>query len=213
MIDLYSCQTPNGLTSSIMLEECELPWRLFAIDIVKGQNLRPDFLAINPNGKIPALIDRSEGAGEARIFESGAILLYLAEKTGRFLPSSGAARARALSWLFWSSASAAPTLAEAWHYLRVAPRRIAPAIERSKAESARLFTLLDNELSKNSWLSGEDYGIADISCYPWIRTGLHFLQQETRGALPDLPHVQRWLDAIGAREAVRRGLSVPEMAA
>lgn len=209
MIDLYTWTTPNGHKASIMLEECGLDYRVHAVDIGNRRQQRAEFLAINPNGKIPAIVDHDGIDGETRVFESGAILIYLAEKTGKFLPSSGRARAETLGWLNWQTANLGPMLGQAWHFHRQAPERESYGRERYKDEAARLFALLDNQLSKVPHVAGDAFSIADIACFSWVKTGLLFLQQATRGSLPDYPHIARWLETVGKREAVQRGILVP----
>lgn len=215
MIDLYTWATPNGHKASIMLEECGLDYKVFPIDIGQGQQQRPDFLAVNPNGKIPAIVDHDgpggEGkGGEQRVFESGSILIYLAEKTGRFLPAAGPARTETLNWLTWQVANVGPMFGQAYHFYRMAPKPIGYAIDRYRDESSRLLSVLDNQLSKTEYTAGDAYTIADIALFSWIKTGRHFLTEESKGAIPDTPHIQRWLDAVGAREAVQKGVQVPD---
>jgi len=211
MIDLYTWTTPNGTKVSIMLEECGLDYKVFPVDIGSGAQRRAEFLAINPNGKIPAIVDHDGEDGKTRVFESAAILIYLAEKTGKFLPASGAARAETLSWLAWQAANIGPIFGQVFHFLRHAPRRDDYAIERYTGESLRLLTTLDNQLAKTAYLAGEDYSIADIATFSWLKVGLSLLQKDAAATVPELPHTRRWLEAVGAREAVGRGVKVPEV--
>lgn len=208
MIDLYSWATPNGHKISIMLEECGLDYKVYPIDISKGLQRRPDFLAINPNGKIPAIVDHGGDDGEIHVFETASILIYLAEKCGKFLPERASARTSVLNWLIWETANISPTFSQAFHFYRQAPHQMSYAIERYREKSLRLLSVFDNQLSKSKWLAGNDYSIADMACFSWIKVGRQILQEETRGAMPDMPHCQRWLTQMSRRPAVQRGILV-----
>jgi GSH-dependent disulfide-bond oxidoreductase len=204
LIDLYTWSTPNGRKVSIMLEELGLPYRTHAVDIGKGDQFEPGFVAISPNSKIPAIVD-SEGPGGQpfSLFESGAILLYLADKSGRFMPADPATRYRVLQWLMFQMGGVGPMFGQVHHFLRAAPEPVPYAIERYKKETRRLYGVLDKHLAGNAYLAG-DYSVADIATYPWVaRFEWHQVD------LADFPNVKRWFDAIGSREAVQRGMRVP----
>ncbi|MFO0548484.1 MAG: glutathione S-transferase N-terminal domain-containing protein [Polyangiaceae bacterium] len=201
MIDLYTAATPNGHKASIMLEELELPYQVHALSLGKGDQKSPEFLKINPNGRIPAIVDRDEG--DFAVFESGAILIYLAEKTGRLLPTERKARSVVLQWLMFQMGGIGPMQGQAGVFFRYAPERIPYAIQRYQRETRRLYEVLDKRLAEAEYLGGE-YSIADIATYPWVK-GHDWVGVDVDG----LTHVQRWLAAIGARPAVQRGLAVP----
>jgi len=211
MIDLYTWATPNGTKVSIMLEECGLDYRILPVDIGAGAQRRAEFLTINPNGKIPAIVDHHGEDGETRVFESAAILIYLAEKSGKLLPSHGAARAEALSWLAWQAGNIGPVFGQLLHFLRQAPHRDDYAVERFAGEARRLLATMDTRLAGTAWLAGKAYSVADIACYSWVKVGLSVLRKDTAEGAPDLPHLARWIEALGAREAVQRGVKIPEV--
>ena len=203
MIDLYSWPTPNGHKVHIMLEECALPYRVHPIDIGAGDQFSAEFLAISPNNKIPALID-SEGPDGRPIsmFESGAILVYLASKTGRLLPESVPDRYVALQWLMFQVGHIGPMLGQAHHFRQYAPERIEYAVDRYTREAARLYGVMDRRLADAPYFAGT-YSVADIALYPWTRS------HENQGIdLAQFPNVRRWQEAISARPAVQRGLEV-----
>ena len=205
MIELYTWGTPNGRKVSIMLEECELPYEVHPIDIGKGDQFKPEFVAIDPNSKIPAIVDRAgpEGRPFAR-FESGAILIYLAGKTGRLLPASTSGKYVALQWLMFQMGGVGPTFGQVHHFLRAAKVEVPYAIERYVKEKDRLYGVLDRRLGAAAYLAGDEYTIADIATYPWVaRYEWH------RTDLARFPNVQRWFDAISLRPAVQRGMKVP----
>lgn len=200
-IDLYTSPTPNGHKISIALEELGLPYQVHAIDLGAKDQKKPEFLALNPNGRIPVIVDRE--AGNFPVFESGAILLYLAEKTGKLLPSDAKGRSVALQWLMFQMGGVGPMMGQANVFFRYFPEKIQPAIERYQNESRRLLEVLDTRLAQAEYLAG-DYSIADIATWPWART------HEWSGVSIDgLPHLARWLKAIADRPAVQRGLLVP----
>jgi len=207
MIDLYTWGTPNGRKVSIMLEECGLPYRTHAINIGKNDQFTPEFIALNPNSKIPAILD-SEGPDGKPIsmFESGAILLYLAGKTGKFLPSSVRGKYDALQWLMFQMGGVGPMIGQAHHFLRAAPEKVPYGIDRYSKETRRLYGVLDRHLAKTPYLAAGEYGVADIATYPWIAR--HEWHQV---ALAEFPNVKRWFDAIGARPAVIKGMAVPQI--
>jgi GSH-dependent disulfide-bond oxidoreductase len=201
MIDLYTAPTPNGWKVSIALEELALPYSAHLVDILKGEQKEPWFLLINPNGRIPAIIDR--GAADFRVFESGAILIYLAETTGRLMPSEPKARSRVLQWLMFQMGGIGPMMGQANVFFRYFPEKIQPAIERYQNEVKRLFGVLDRHLEDHEYLGG-DYSIADIANWSWVRT-----HNWSGVAVDHLPHLKRWLGAIAARPAAAKGITVP----
>ncbi len=202
MIDLYTAATPNGFKISIALEELALPYEVHKVDIRRGEQFAPDFLRSSPNNKIPAIVDRE--AGGLSVFESGAILVYLAEKTGQLLAASGPARAAALEWLFFQVGGTGPMLGQAHHFRVYAREKIPYAIERYTNEAKRLFGVLDRRLSAAPFLAGDAYSIADIANLPWL-LGYERLEIE----IGKYPHVAGWMDRLKARPAVARGLAVP----
>jgi GST-like protein len=206
MIDLYTWATPNGRKVSILLEELALPYAVIKIDISSGEQFAPDFLAVNPNGKIPAIVDH-DGPGGKRlaVFESGAILIYLAEKTRTLLSDDPVRRIETLEWLMFQMGGFGPILGQAHHFRRFAQERIPYAIERFEKEAARLYGVLDRRLVSGEYLAGE-YSIADIACYPWVA------RCEWQGvSLDDFPNVKRWFTVISERPAVQRGMQVPQL--
>ncbi len=205
MITLHTWSTPNGYKISIALEELGLAYSVNAIDITRGEQFAPEFLALNPNNKIPAIVDEDGPDGEpVTVFESGAILLYLADKTGSLMPTKARERLEAMQWLMLQMGSVGPMLGQAHHFLRFAPDIIPYAIERYSREAARLYGVLNTRLSGREWLVGSAYSVADIATFPWIA------RHEWQGIdLARYPEVKRWFDAIAARPAVQRGLAVP----
>ena len=204
MIELHTWSTPNGRKVSIMLEELGLPYSVHPVNIGKDEQFRPEFLAISPNNKIPAIVD-PDGPGGKRfaLFESGAILIYLGEKTQKLIPKDPATRYVALQWLMFQMGGLGPMLGQTHHFLRAAPEPVPYAIKRYKDETRRLYGVLDKRLAEAEHLAGE-YSIADIASYPWVaRHEWHQIE------LGDFPNVRRWYDAIGARPAVQRGMKVP----
>jgi glutathione S-transferase/GST-like protein len=201
MIDLYTAATPNGHKVSIALEELALPYTLKVLDLAKNEQKAPAFLAINPNGRIPAIVDRDED--DFAVFESGAILIYLAEKTGRLMPADRKGRSRVIQWLMFQMGGIGPMMGQANVFFRYFPEKIQAAIDRYQGESKRLFRVLDGHLKDHEYLAG-DYSIADIANWAWVRT-----HRWSGVEVDDLPHLQRWLALVGAREAVQRGLQNP----
>jgi GST-like protein len=203
MIDVYTWPTPNGHKVHIMLEECELAYRVHAVDIGAGDQFEPEFLRISPNNKIPAIVDPDGPDGKPiSLFESGAILIYLAGKTGRFLPADVRGKYRALEWLMFQMGGIGPMFGQAHHFRIYAPEKIDYAINRYTNEARRLYGVLDRRLAEAPYLAGE-YGVADIATFPWTRS------HERQGVdLADYPNVKRWFDAIAARPAVQRGVQV-----
>ena len=204
MIDVHSWATPNGHKVHIMLEECGLPYRVHAVDIGAGDQFAPAFLAISPNNKIPAIVD-SEGPDGRPIslFESGAILLYLAAKTGRFLPEGTRERYEVLQWLMFQMGGVGPMLGQAHHFRLYAPEKIGYAIERYTNEAKRLYGVMDTRLAHSKYIGGAAYSIADIAIFPWLRS---WKNQGIDWA--DYPHLKGWFDEIAARPAVVRGVAV-----
>ncbi len=204
MIDLYTWTTPNGRKVSIMLEECGLKYNTHAIHIGKDEQFTPQFVAINPNSKIPAIIDNDgPEAKPLTVFESGAILIYLAEKTGQFLAPKGKARSDALQWLMFQMGGVGPIFGQVHHFLRAAKETVPYAIDRYGKEKDRLYSVLDKHLKDHQYLAGE-YSIADMATYPWVaRYEWH------KTDLASVPNVKRWYDAMSARPAVQRGMAVP----
>jgi GST-like protein len=200
MIDLYYWTTPNGHKITIFLEEAKLAYRIVPVNIGTGDQFKPEFLEIAPNNRIPAIVDHQpvDGSGPLRLFESGAILLYLAEKVGKFLPSDLHGRFETLQWLFWQMAGLGPMAGQNHHFGIYAPEKIPYAINRYVKETARLYAVLDKRLADREFIAG-DYSIADMACYPWV------VPWKNQGQnIDDFAHLKRWFDAIAARPAVIR---------
>ncbi|MFY7941428.1 MAG: glutathione binding-like protein [Burkholderiaceae bacterium] len=204
MIEVYSWATPNGHKVHIMLEECGLPYRVHAVDIGAGQQFEPDFLAISPNNKIPAIKDSDGPDGQPMsLFESGAILLYLAGKTGRFLPNSTRGRYEVLQWLMFQMGGVGPMLGQAHHFRIYAPEKIEYAVNRYTNEAKRLYGVMNKQLAKQKYMAGSEYSIADMAIFPWLRSW------KNQGIdWNDFPHLKGWFDEISARPAVQRGVEV-----
>ena len=210
MIDLYFAATPNGWKATIMLEECGLPYTVHPIDLGAGEQFAPDFLVISPNNRIPAIVDTApaDGAAPVSVFETGAILLYLAEKTGRFLPADLRGRVAATEWLMWQMGGLGPMLGQNGHFALYAPEKIPYAIDRYAREAERLYGVLDRQLARTgAYVAGADYTIADIACFPWIIT--HKAQGIDMGKFP---HVARWFAEVRERPGVKAGTAVGRMA-
>lgn len=204
MITLYTWGTPNGRKVSIMLEECGFEYDVKTVDITRGEQLLPEFVAVNPNSKIPAIVDSDGPDGSPlTLFESGAILVYLAEKAGRFLPADPRGRYAALQWLMFQMGGVGPMFGQTHHFLRFAPEPVPYAVKRYSTETARLYGVLDRRLGEVEYLAGA-YSIADMATYPWVAR--HEWQNID---LSVYPNVLRWCQAIGARPAVQRGMAVP----
>ena len=204
MIDLYTFTTPNGRKVSVALEELGLPYRVHRIDITRGDQHAPEYLAINPNGKIPAIVDDEGPGGRLAVFESGAILLYLAEKTGQLLPSGAAARWEATEWLFFQMAGVGPMFGQLNHFARFAKEKLPYAIERYRSESRRLATVLDGRLKGRAFLAGS-YSVADVATYPWVAA----MQQYAPELFDGLGELTAWAERVGQRPAVQKGMQVP----
>jgi GSH-dependent disulfide-bond oxidoreductase len=204
MIDLYTAATPNGYKVSILLEELGLPYEVHVLDLRSGAQKEPRFTAINPNGRIPAIVDREEG--DFAVFESGAIMVYLAEKTGRLMPADPKGRSLVMQWLMFQMGGVGPMMGQANVFTRYFPEELPSVIDRYRREGRRLFEVLDGQLAQHEWLAG-DYSIADIANFAWVRT------HEWPGISVDgLAHLQRWMAAIGARPAVQKGVTIPPRA-
>ena len=201
MIDLYTSATPNGHKVSIVLEELARPYTLKLLDLTLGEQKLPAFLAINPNGRIPAIVDRA--ADDFAVFESGACMIYLAEKTGQLMPTDAKGRSRVMQWLMFQMGGIGPMMGQANVFFRYFPEKIQPAIDRYQGESRRLFRVLDGHLKDHEYLAG-DYSIADIANWAWVRT-----HRWSGVEVDDLPHLKRWLEAIRLRPAVLRGIEAP----
>jgi GST-like protein len=204
MIDVYSWATPNGHKVHIMLEECGLPYRVHAVDIGAGDQFKPEFLAISPNNKIPAIVDPDGPDGQPiSLFESGAILLYLAAKTGLFLPADVRGKYEVLQWLMFQMGGVGPMLGQTHHFRIYAPEKVPYAIERYSNEAKRLYGVMNRQLARSKYLAGPEYTIADIATFPWLRSwknqGIEW---------DDYPHLKGWFDEIAARPAVLRGVEV-----
>ncbi|RYF76656.1 MAG: glutathione S-transferase family protein [Comamonadaceae bacterium] len=203
-IDLYTWPTPNGHKVHIMLEECGLPYVAHPIDIGAGAQFGEAFLAISPNNKIPAMTDPDGPGGEpVSVFESGAILIYLAEKTGRFMPTEARERLQVLQWLMFQMGGVGPMLGQAHHFRMYAPEKIPYAIDRYSNEAKRLYGVIDKRLAGSEYIAGSSYSIADIAIFPWLRSW------ENQGiTLTDHPHLKQWFDRVAERPAVQRGVKV-----
>jgi GST-like protein len=200
MIDLYYWPTPNGHKITIFLEETGLPYTIKPVNIGRGEQFQPDFLTISPNNRMPAIVDHApaDGGPPLSVFESGAILVYLGEKTGRFLPAQLRQRVDVMQWLFWQMGGLGPMAGQTHHFLHYAPEKIQYAIDRYVKETSRLYAVLDKRLADRAFVAG-DYSIADMACYPW--TVSHKRQNQD---LDDFPNLKRWFEAIRARPAVER---------
>ena len=204
MIEVYSWATPNGHKVHVMLEECALPYKVVAVDIGAGDQFKPEFLSISPNNKIPAIVDPDGPDGKPiSLFESGAILLYLAGKTGRFLPADTRSKYNVLQWLMFQMGSVGPMLGQAHHFRVYAPEKIAYAIDRYTNEARRLYRVMNDQLARSRYIAGPAYSIADIAIFPWLRS---WKNQGIEWS--EFPHLKGWFDEIAARPAVMRGVEV-----
>lgn len=205
MIQLYYWPTPNGHKVTIFLEETGVPYEIIPVDIIAGDQFKPDFLAIAPNNRMPAIVDRAPlgGGAPVSVFESGAILVYLAEKLGVFLPSDIYGRVEVMQWLFWQMGGLGPMAGQNHHFNRYAPEKVPYAINRYQLETGRLYGVLDRRLADRAYVAGDAYSIADMACYPWIVP--HEMQSMN---LADFPNVARWFAAIGERPAVKRAYEI-----
>lgn len=205
MIDLHYWTTPNGHKITLFLEESGLPYRIFPVNIGKDEQFKPEFLKIAPNNRIPAIVDHEpvDGGEPLSLFESGAILLYLAEKTGRFIPQDLRGRQETLQWLFWQMGGLGPMAGQNHHFNRFAKEKIPYAIDRYVKETARLYGVLDKRLADRAFVAGDEYSIADMAIYPWIVP--HTYQEQD---LNDFPALQRWFESIASREATQRAYAL-----
>ncbi|MBI3783265.1 MAG: glutathione S-transferase N-terminal domain-containing protein [Deltaproteobacteria bacterium] len=201
MIDLYTAPTPNGWKASITLEELELPYEVHVINLMAGDQKQPEYLKLNPNGRIPTIVDRD--ADNFAVFESGAILIYLAEKTGRLMPSDPKGRSLVIQWLMFQMGGIGPMMGQANVFFRYFPEKIQSAIDRYQNESRRLFEVLNTRLADHQWLAG-GYSIADIANWSWVRT-----YKWSGVNIDGLDHLRRWMDAMSARPACQKGVAVP----
>jgi len=207
MIDLHYWTTPNGHKVSLFLEEAGLPYKIFPVDITQNDQFKPEFLQISPNNRIPAIVDNDpvDGGEPISLFESGAILLYLAEKTGKFIPQDLRGRQEALQWLFWQMGGLGPMAGQNHHFNRFAKEKIPYAIKRYVDETTRLYGVLDRRLADRDFVAGGEYSIADMAIYPWIAR--HSWQDQN---LTDFPNLKRWYDAIANRDATKRAYALVE---
>jgi GST-like protein len=210
MIKLYTWTTPNGRKISVMLEELGLPYELHPVDIGKNEQFAPAFLAISPNNKIPAIVDTEAAGGPLAIFESAAILTYLADKTGRFLAREGHARWKALEWLAWQIGGIGPMFGQLGFFAVRSKEKAPLAITRFTEECDRLLGVMEKRLGEAPYLAGDEYTIADIACYPWTDAATSYLAAPLGESMKTKPNVKRWLEAVGARPAVQRGMQIPK---
>jgi GST-like protein len=202
VLDVYFWPTGNGKKITIMLEECGLPYNVIPVNINNGDQFKPDYEAINPNNKMPAIVDHEASGGPLRIFESGAILQYLGEKTGQLLPADTAGKYRVLQWVYWQVGGLGPMAGQAHHFLRYSPQKIEYAMHRFRTEVTRLYKVMDKQLGQHEYLAGA-YSIADIAAWPWV------VRYDWQGQdLNDYPNVKRWFEAVGSRPAVKKGSEV-----
>ena len=204
MVTLYAWPTPNAHKVSIMLEECAIDYKVVTVDITAGDQFKSEFLAISPNNRMPALVDDQGPEGKAiSIFESGAILIYLADKVCRLMPAGGNARYDVLQWLMFQMGNLGPICGQAHHFREAAPERVPYAINRFTNEAERLYHVMDRRLKEIDYLAGKDYSIADIACWPWVRVHRYHGQR-----WEDFPNVKRWFDDVSARPAVQKGMKL-----
>ena len=211
MIDLYTWTTPNGRKASIMLEEIGLPYKVHPVNLGRQEQFAPSFVEIAPNSKIPAIVDHLGPARPISVFESGAILVYLAEKTGKLLASHGAERYKALEWLNWQMGGIGPMFGQLGFFAIRSTEKSALAIERFTDECRRLLGVIDRRLQDHAYLAGDAYSIADIAAYPWMMAGKTFLGPVLGPDIEAAASVTRWLAAVGGRDAVRRGMAIPQV--
>ncbi|WP_410014196.1 glutathione binding-like protein [Sodalis sp. C49] len=206
MIDLYYAPTPNGHKITIFLEETGLPYQIHPINISANQQFAPEFLTISPNNKIPAIVDQqpADGGAPLSLFESGAILLYLADKTGQLISKDFRERQATLQWLFWQMAGFGPMLGQNHHFSHYAPKPVPYAIERYQLETVRLYGVLNRQLARHAYMAGDNISIADIATYPWVVS-----HERQHIDLADFPAVRRWFDSIRSRPAVERAYQIP----
>ena len=201
MIDLYTAPTPNGWKASVTLEELEIPYEVHVVNLMEGDQKQPEYLKLNPNGRIPTIVDRD--AGDFAVFESGAIMIYLAEKAGRLLPTDVKGRSRVIQWLMFQMGGIGPMMGQANVFFRYFPEKLQSAIDRYQNESRRLFEVLNGRLGESEWLAG-DYSIADIANWCWVRT-----YKWSGVSVDGLDHLQRWMGRMNERPACQQGVAVP----
>lgn len=211
MINLYTWATPNGRKISILLEELGLDYAVSPVDLGKMEQFSAQFSAISPNNKIPAIIDTESDREPVVIFESGAILTYLAEKYGQFLAPHGQARYNALEWLHWQTSALGPMLGQLGFFAVRSQEKSPLAIARFTEEAERLFSVMEERLANHTYLAGEEYSIADIACYPWVQAATVYFKEALKGSFDTKPALQRWLKRIGERTAVKLGMAVPTL--
>jgi len=209
MITAYTWSTPNGRKVSIMLEELGIPYQVHPVNLGKNEQFSADFSVISPNNKIPAIVDSEAEGGPLMIFESGAILTYLAEKTGQLLAPSGHERFKALEWLYWQVSALGPMLGQLGYFAVRCDEKSPLAIKRFTEEADRLLNVMEKRLSDNQYLAGDNYSIADIAAYPWTLAATGYLKDVLAESFASKPAVQRWLEVIGSRPAVERGMAIP----
>lgn len=209
MITLYTWTTPNGRKPAIMLEEIGMPYQVKTINLGKNEQFDESYLKISPNNKIPAIVDDEAEGGALAIFESGAILTYLAEKSGRLLAPKGAERYKTLEWLYWQIGGLGPMLGQLGFFAVRAEEKSPLAIQRFIDEGDRLLDVMERRLAETPYLAGENYSIADIACYPWVAATSSYLKDALTESMNSKPSVQRWLETVAARPAVQRGMNVP----
>jgi GST-like protein len=210
MMDLYTWATPNGHRVSIMLEELRLPYAVHAVDLDAGAQFDPVFLALSPNNKIPVLVDPDVASGPRVLFESGAILIYLAERSGQFLAADGPERDKALEWLFWATTAVGPMFGQFAHFAWIREEKIVAIIDHFTTEAIRLMAVLERRLTEADYLA-DDYSIADIAAFSWVKSIAHPLRDRVSARLPPIPNTDRWLMTVGARPAVLRGQRAPKV--
>lgn len=209
MIDLYTWTTPNGRKAAIMLEECGLEYRVHPINIRNKEQFAPEFLKISPNNKIPAIVDHDTDSGPVSVFESGAVLIYLAEKTGKLLAAKGAQRAKTMEWLMWQVGGLGPMLGQLSYFVS-APEDDPFAVNRFQTEAVRLIKVLDKRLSETKFVAG-DYSIADIMIFPWLGPTFESVMKAKAAEIGEARHIRRWLEAVGSRPAVQAGMQIPKI--
>jgi len=211
MITLHTWTTPNGRKIPIMLEELGIPYTIETVNIGADEQFKPAFLAISPNNKIPAIVDTDAGGETVTVFESGAILTYLAEKTGKLLPASGPARYKVLEWLHWQIGGLGPMFGQVGFFELRAKEKSALASKRFLDEAERLLDVMDRQLAHHTYLAGEEYSIADIAAYPWLAAAVEKMQVALGGQIAARHNIQRWMKLIAARPAVQRGMALPKV--
>ncbi|MFD0912497.1 glutathione binding-like protein [Methylophilus luteus] len=211
MINLYTWATPNGRKISIMLEELGVDYTVSPVDLGQLAQFSASYTAISPNNKIPAIVDSGSEGAPITIFESGAILTYLADKSGQFLAAHGQARYNALAWLHWQTSSLGPMLGQLGFFAVRSEEKSALAISRFSEEADRLLNVLENQLQAHAYVAGDEYSIADMACYPWVLAATAYLKQVLKDSLAAKPAIQRWLQQVGARPAVQRGMAIPKL--